>query len=253
MMKVYEAFRDERAMTSSQQGLEAEAATWASKARGLLVTDTQSYVNASHLLTSVKHFRAAIAKFFAPHIAAAMETKRKAEAARKALVDEQARMEGPLVEAEGSLKRSLLSWDATQEQRRTEEERRLQAEARQRAEAVTLEAAAALEAEAIATGDAAILQEAHDILEQPMDTPVVVVKKAMPKVEGVTYRDNWKAADVVDVKALAAAVAAGTVPTTFLLPNMTALNQFARATKGTQVIPGVKVWNDRQIAARPTA
>lgn len=252
-MKVNEAFDGERAVIQSRQGLETESTIWASRAQGLQVTDKQSYLNASHLLTSVKHFRAEIAKFFAPHIAAAMETKRKAEAARKALADEQARMEGPLVEAEGSLKRSLLSWDAAQEQARIEEERQLQAVAREQAEAVTLAAAAALEAEATATGDVAMLQEAHDILEQPMDTPVVVVKKAMPKVEGVTYRDNWKASDAVDVKTLAAAVAAGTVPTTFILPNMTALNQFARATKGTQVIPGVKVWNDRQIAARATA
>lgn len=72
----------------------------------------------------------------------------------------------------------------------------------------------------------------------------------MPKVQGVSYRDNWKAHESVDVKALAAAVANGSVPATFLVPNMTALNQFARATKGAQKVPGVRVWNDRQVTAR---
>jgi hypothetical protein len=40
------------------------------------------------------------------------------------------------------------------------------------------------------------------------------------------------------------------VPVTFLIPNMTAINQFARATQGAQPVPGVKFFNDRQIAAR---
>jgi hypothetical protein len=36
----------------------------------------------------------------------------------------------------------------------------------------------------------------------------------------------------------------------FLQPNLTAINQFARATQGLQPIAGVKFFNDRQIAAR---
>jgi hypothetical protein len=79
---------------------------------------------------------------------------------------------------------------------------------------------------------------------------VISVAPLNPKVQGITYRDNWKAHPTVDVKALAAAVAAGTVPVTFLIPNMTAINQFARATQGAQPVPGVKFFNDRQIAAR---
>ena len=238
---------------TSKQGLETESATWAARAKGLQVIDKETYLNASHLLTSVKHFRAQIAAWFAPHIEAAMETKRKADQARKALVDEKERMEAPLVDAEGMLKRSLLAWDAKQEQARLEQERQLQAEARKQAEALTLEAAAAMELEARATGDVTMLQEAVDILEQPMDMPVVKVEKLMPHVQGVTYRDNWKVAEPIDIKVLAAAVAAGTVPTAYLTVNLTALNQWARATKGTQKIPGVRVWNDRQVAARATA
>ena len=238
---------------TSKQGLETESASWAARAKGLQVIDKETYLNASHLLTSVKHFRAQIAAWFAPHIEAAMETKRKADQARKALVDEKDRMEAPLVDAEVLLKRSLLAWDTEQEQVRQTQERHLQAEARKQAEALTLAAAAAMETEAVAAGDEAMLQEAHDILDQPMELPVVTVAKLMPKVQGVTYRDNWKVHEDVDVKALAAAVAAGSVSRIFLVPNMTALNQFARATKGTEKVPGVRVWNDRQVAARATA
>ena len=49
---------------------------------------------------------------------------------------------------------------------------------------------------------------------------------------------------------LAGAVAAGLAPVSFLAPNLTAINQWARATQGGQSIPGLKVINDRQIAAR---
>jgi hypothetical protein len=237
-------------VVGGKEGLASESATWAAKAKGLAITDRESYVNAGQLLTSVKYFRSQIAAWFAPHVEGAMETKRRAEAQRKALVDEKDRMEAPLVEAEVALKRSLLAWDAKQEEIRQEQERQLQAEAQARAEAATLAAAAALESEANATGDAAMLQEALDILEQPIDTPSVFVQTSRPKVQGVSYRDNWKAHEAVDIKALAAAVAAGTVPSTLLLPNMTALNQIARATKGTHAIPGVKVYNDRQVTAR---
>jgi hypothetical protein len=45
-------------------------------------------------------------------------------------------------------------------------------------------------------------------------------------------------------------VAEGKAPAWFLVPNMTAINQWARATKGTVQIPGVRVVNDRQVAAR---
>jgi hypothetical protein len=223
---------------------------WAARARGLSIVNTADCINASHLLKSVKLLRSEIQAWFEPHIEAAMETKRKADAARKALVDEKDRMEAPLVDAEGVIKRALLAWETEQERFRQEQERALQAEAQRQAEAATLDAAAALERVANATGDAGMLQEAQRILDEPTEAPAVSVKSFVPKVQGVTYRDAWKAHPDVDIKALAAAVASGQAPTAFLIPNMTAINQFARATQGAQAVPGVRFYNDRQIAAR---
>ena len=131
-----------------------------------------------------------------------------------------------------------------------EEEHRLQEEARRHAESLTIAAAAAMEAEAVATGNTGLLQEAESILEQPIEAPVVSVEKTVPKVTGVTYRDNWKAHPQIDIKALAAAIGNGTAPLAFLTPNMTAINQYARATQGTHPIDGIRWFNDRQIAAR---
>lgn len=234
----------------TKDSLQVEAQTWSAKAAALVISDAESCVNASHFLRSIKGLRSDIQRWFDPHVEAAMETKRKAEAARKALTDERDKMEAPLVAAEAQVKKALLRWETEQEEKRQAEERALQLEAQKRAEAMTLEAAAQMEREAVATGNAGLLQEAQDILAQPVDAPVVVVKSFMPKMQGVTYRDNWKAHEDVDLRALAKAVADGLVATSLLLANMTALNQMARATQGTQTIPGVKFYNDRQIAAR---
>ena len=235
---------------ATKDGLATEATTWAARARGLAITDRESCVNASTFLRSVKGLRSQIQAWFEPHIEAAMETKRKADQARKALVDEKDRMEAPLVEAEAVIKRSLLAFEQEQERIRLTEERRLQAEAQAEAERVTLEAAAALEREAAATGDVEMRREAEDILAQPIEAPVVSVAKTMPKVQGLTYRDQWKAHPDIDVRKLARAVADGLVPPTFLTPNLTAINQFARATQGAQPVAGIRWFNDRQIAAR---
>ena len=234
----------------SEDTLQALASKWASKAAALCICDKDSYVNASHFLRSIKGVRKEIQDWFAPLVEAAMDSKRKAEAARKSITDKQAAMEAPLVDAEGKVKRALLTWDDEQERIRQEQERVLQVAARKLAEEQTIAAAAALEMEGTATGDAEMLQEAQDILSQPIDTPVVQVAKLMPKVEGVSYRDNWKAADAINVKELAAAVAAGIAPVMFLSPNLTALNRFIHDDKGATPIPGVKVFNDRIVSGR---
>lgn len=234
----------------TKDSLQRDAMRWAAEVRSLTIDNAAGCVQASHLLRSIKGVRADIQRWFAPHVEAAMETKRRAEAARKQLVDEQDRMEAPLVNAEGVVKRALLAWEQQEEQRRREEEARLQAEAQRLAEEQTLAAAAELETAAHATGDAEMLAEAESILAQPIEAPAVVVRSSVPKVQGISYRDNWTVHPDINVRALAAAVASGTAPATFLVPNMTAIRQWARATQGGQTLPGIRVVNDRQIAAK---
>lgn len=227
-----------------------DAEMWAERARTFAITDAASCTKASYLLLSIKNLRSSIQRFFEPHIEAAMEVKRKADAARKALVDEKDRMEAGLVVAEAEVKRKLLAYEQEEERRRLAEEARLQADAQRHAEAVTLAVAASLELDAVRTGDAEMLDEAHAILAQPVDAPVVLVKPTTLKIQGLTYRDNWKSHPQIDVKQLAAAVGSGQAPITFLQPNLTAINQFARATQGAQPVAGVRFFNDRTIAAR---
>ena len=196
----------------------------------------------------MKFLRTQIHEWFAPHLEAVQETKRTAEVARKGLATEQTKMEAPLIAAEQHLRRMLLAWEASQEEMRRDQERALQVIAQARAETVVLDVAAALETEAARTGDLDQRQEALDLLAQPVEAPAVSVAALTPKIRGITYRDCWKAHPKVDIRVLAAAVGAGTVPVAFLDVNMPALNQYARATHGAGVVPGVRFWNDRQIA-----
>lgn len=232
-----------------KSSLQAEASRWSAKANALTISTREDCVNVSYFLRSIKGVMSDIDAFFAPDLEAAAEAKRESEAKRKAVQDERDGIKAPLVQAEPIIKRKLLAYEQAQERARLDEERRLQEEARTHAEAVTLAVAADLELQATATGDADMLAEAHDILSQPIDAPVVSVKTSMPKIQGVVYRDNWKAHPTVDVQALAGAIAGGTAPANFLVPNWTAINQYARATQGAQRVPGLRFFNDRQIAA----
>lgn len=232
----------------TKDALVADSTTWVAKAKGLSITDADSYVSAGHLLQSIKGLRNEVIRWFKPHLEAAQETKRTAEAARKGLADDQERMEKPLSDAEGVIKQLLLDYDAAVEARRVADERRLQAEEQERAEARMLAAAAEMELEAAATGDEGLRQEAIDILEQPTEAPAIYVKRTVPKVRGISYTDDWKAHPTVDIRKLAAAVAAGTAPTHYLLPNMPLLNKAASEAAS---VPGVRFYNDRHVNVRP--
>ncbi len=235
---------------ATKDSLKAEARSWSEKANALTIPDREACVNVSYLLRSIKGVMSDIDTAFQPELDTALEAKRTADAERKRIVDERDAIKAPLVQAEPIIKRKLLLFEQEQERARLDEERRLQLEAQRHAEAVTLAVAADLELQAAATGDAEMLDEANAILAQPIDAPVISVKTAMPKVQGITYRDSWKAHPSVDLKALAGASAVGQAPVSFLVPNWTAINQFARATQGAQPVAGLKFFNDRTIAAR---
>ena len=109
--------------------LARDASHWSAQVAQLVIRTADDCLQASYLLRSIKGVRTDIQRWFAPHIESAMETKRRAEAARKGLADECDRMQAPLVLAENTVKRALLSWEQEQERARLAEQARLQAEA----------------------------------------------------------------------------------------------------------------------------
>lgn len=78
-----------------------------------------------------------------------------------------------------------------------------------------------------------------------LNTKVVEV----PKADGISFRDNWKG-EVIDIIDVIKAVAKGDAPPTLLMVNESAINQIAKATKGTMQYPGIRFYNDKIVASR---
>ena len=62
--------------------LARDASHWSAQVAQLVIRTADDCLQASYLLRSIKGVRTDIQRWFAPHIESAMETKRRAEAAR---------------------------------------------------------------------------------------------------------------------------------------------------------------------------
>jgi hypothetical protein len=221
-----------------------EALTWPDRARTAAVVDPASYQSAGELLKGIKQLRQKIAETFDPHI-------RRAHDSHRALCEEKRQAEAPLTEAERLIKNALVAYDTEQERIRREEQRRLEREAQQEQERLALERAAALEREGNAFGDAAMVTEAGQVLEEQLQAPpppVAAVQKATPKVAGIVHRTTWSAR-VTDLHALVKFVAANPSYIGLLTANLPALNGQARSLKGAMRLPGVQAVPTNDVAA----
>lgn len=218
-----------------------KALTFPEQARGLTISDPDSYGHACEFLKGIKALRDEIAETFDPHI-------KRAHEAHKALLKERQDAEAPLAEAERITKNALVAFDREQERLRREEEQRRQEALRREEEDRRIEEAIAIEAEGRATGDVGLLAEAAELLEAPVTVPAVAVPVSTPKVSGISYRETWSAR-VTDMKALVKYVAANPQFIGLLQANTTAINAQARSLKGALAIPGVEPVATRDVAA----
>ena len=139
-----------------------------------------------------------------------------------------------LTEAEQHYKKAMVQYQEL------EEKKILQAaiEYRQKQDQLANEALAALE-----NGDAEQYNElTTNIINLPQPDSIT-------KIDGISYRDNWKS-KVTDFPKLVMAVATGHVPLTVLKVEETALNQLAKSTKGTVNYPGVLFYNDKIVVSK---
>jgi hypothetical protein len=146
----------------------------------------------------------------------------------KRLLAERDTVKKPVEAAVKRVKKLMADYDQAQEQARQAEARRLEAEARAREDERRL-------AEAIqvaATGDAA---GADAILEEEVMVAPVFVPKAVPKIEGVVYREVWKF-EIVN---------ADLIPRQYLIPDEKAIGQTVRGLKDRTKIEGVRVYSER--------
>lgn len=196
------------------------------QAGSILIDSPETYTGAIDFLKEVKGAQKRVSDFFAPMKTAAYD-------AWKAICSREKEVLGPLTEAESEVKRKALTYQREEERKRAEEERRLQAEADEaaRKERERLEKKAAK----LKTPEKreALLEEAKTI-----EAPVISIASRAQKVVGVATRKIWRAR-ITDEKA---------IPREWLVPNEKALNEFAKATKGKMVVPGVEFYAEENLA-----
>jgi hypothetical protein len=232
------------------------------QATAMTVTDGPSFRAAGEFLVAVKGYIRRVRDLMDPVVDAANKAHKVAVAQRASLLSH---AEG----AERMLKARMAEYEREQDRRRREaeaaaraEQARLEREARERQatevarlrkeeEDRRIAAAAAAEARGVRAAAEKII-EAPIVVPAPPPVPVfvppVTVERA-PEVEGVSFRDTYRA-EVTDLAVLVQAVAAGQQPITLLRVNDVALNQMARALREAMSVPGVRVVKERTVAAR---
>jgi hypothetical protein len=224
---------------------------WPDRALALRVVDQASYDQAGALLREIKGLRAEIEQTFSPIVSKALAAHREALAQRK-------RHEAPLVAAELEIKMACARYVTEQEQLARLERERQEADARRAAAEQAAAARAAEEearlAHAVELEAAGLDADAAAVLEEPMPVPVVLPPPSLPKAPpprtaGVTVRERWTW-ELLDLQALVAAVAAGRAPVSLLQPNPSALTSYARSTRGTVTVDGVRIYAVADVAAR---
>ncbi len=208
----------------------------------LTIVSDQQYAAAADHLKAIKVFQKRVTDWFAP-------LKRKAQDAHRALCEEERKVLAPASDDERRIKLAISTYAEQQERARRAEEARLRDEARQRDEAARLNEAAALEREAQATGDATLQAAAEALIEAPIPVAPVQVAATTPKVEGVSYREVYRA-EVTDLLTLVKAVAAGQQPITLLQANQSALDGLARALRTAYAVPGTRLVAEKTVVAR---
>ena len=218
------------------------------QANMIVVKDQGTLIKANDFFLTIKALRKKIADTFDPIIS-------KAHAAHKEALNQKAIVEAPLIVAEKYLNGQVTGYKMEQDRIRAEEEEknrqeaiRIEAERRQKEEDERLAKAAELEASGAKEEAEALVNEAIEEKEKPIE--IYIPPPATPKVEleGATVKTFWHA-EVTDLKMLCKAIANGMAAVNLVEPNMTALNGMARSLKKEMNVPGVKAVSTTSMAA----
>lgn len=199
------------------------------QAKQISIKTMDDYVRAGEIMLTIKAIRKKITDTFKP-------IKQKMDAAKQEVLDQERAADAPLKEAEALLSPQIIAWNREQERLRQEEENRLREEARKQEEERRLQ-------EAILAEQHGQKEEAEAIMETPVQVAPVVVPKSVPKVSGMSIRDNWKF-KITNEKL---------IPREYLKVDEVKIGQVVRALKSATNIPGVEVYNEGTVSGRRSA
>lgn len=161
------------------------------------------------------------------------------DVAKKAVMDLYRKPLELLESGEKLIKRAMVNFTEEQERIAREKQRELQRLADIEAEKERKK----LEAK-IARAEASGKNEKVEMLQQEKEQLAAVVVPTIvsevQKVSGVSFSENWKA-EVIDFSKLS---------DEFKLPNLTALDKIAKATKGSLAIAGVRFYSEKVVSSR---
>jgi hypothetical protein len=215
--------------------LETRALTLADDARALEIVDQASYELAAERLLAVADLRREIIEHHAPIKQAAHKAWQEVIAAERRLLD-------PVAEAERIYKAAIAAYEA--EQRRLESESRMKAEA----EALRLAEEARERELEQAEAEGADAVEVAAMIAAPLALVVPQAPPAFQQAKGVSIAATWKG-QVTSLEALVRAIAAGQASINLVQPNEPAINQLARATRGTLQVSGICFFSEPVVRA----
>jgi hypothetical protein len=222
--------------TTTTIELERRVHTLADEARSLAVSDQESYDLAARRLLGIVALKAEIVDHHAEMKSRSYEAWRSVIAAEKVLLD-------PVTEAERIYKNRLGAYQTEQE--------RIAAAAREQAEAEARAWAAKQRESEIEQAEAAGAdpEEVAALCAEPL--PVVIAEpppSSFTKAAGISTANNWKG-ECVSLPQLVRAIADSKANIGLVMANETAINQLARATRGTLAVPGIRFFNQPTVRA----
>lgn len=218
--------------TNEAQKQTSDVASLCKKGTILVIINQDQYEKAASVLTEIKSRYKELEK-------QRKEITVPLDNAKKQVMDLFREPLEQLKSAEDTIKRTMIGYTDEQERLAREEQKRLQELADKELERQKKLIEAKIErAKASGKEEKVETLEMEKEMIAPVVAPVVVPKIDTPK--GVSYRDKYTA-EVIDFKLL---------PDEYKLPNQSALDKVAQATKGTISIPGVKIKSEKILASR---
>ena len=204
------------------------------KADAIVVTDQASYDLADAINKAARDEKKAFHEWYDP-IDEASKKSRQSVIAQGKLIDE------PLdyvVKVTGA---KQAAWFRAEQAKIAEEKRKAEEILRKQAEEAQIAAAEQLATAGMSAAADAVMESAPVIAKIEIAAP--------SKADGVSFRVQYSA-EVVSLIELVKTVSEGKAPITCLAADMTVLNGWARMTKGTEKLPGVKVVTTDVMARR---
>ena len=207
-----------------------------STANRLIIQSPGDYAYGGEFLKSIKEAQKKVTEYFEP-------IKTKAYQVWKEICGKENQMLDPLKEAETTVKRKMLVYQQEEERKRQAEQARLQAIADEKARRERDRLAK--EAEKLKTPE---LKEQRMAEAAAIEAPIINIQPAAPKIAGISTRKTWKA-ELTSKGEFIKAATTNPMLMAFIEVDMAKMNRIASATKGEVVYPGIRFYEESNMAS----